>query len=60
MAGRPASKLGHNAPALSLQMGHVSPNMLFKHYRERVLATEAAKWWAIYPGEFSNVVKIPA
>ena len=48
-----------DAPALSLQMGHVGPNMLFKHYRERVLATEASRWWTIYPETSSNVVKIP-
>jgi integrase len=47
-----------DAPALSLQMGHVGPNMLFKHYRERVLASEAAKWWAIYPNQGSNVIQI--
>jgi integrase len=48
-----------DAPALSLEMGHVSPNMVFKHYRQRVLPDIANQWWSIYPVEFSNVVKIP-
>jgi integrase len=49
----------HNdAGKLSLQMGHMSASMVFEHYRLRVLPTEAAKWWAIYPETSSNVVKI--
>jgi integrase len=48
-----------DAPALSLQMGHVSANMVFKHYRQRVLPDIAKQWWSLYPEEFSNVIKIP-
>jgi integrase len=49
----------HNdAAKLSLQMGHMTASMVFEHYRLRVLPTEAAKWWAIYPESSSKVVSI--
>jgi integrase len=51
----------HNdAGKLSLQMGHMTASMVFEHYRLRVLPTEAAKWWSIYPEASSKVIQIPA
>lgn len=38
-----------NAPLTSLQMGHTSPQMLFNHYRNLVLATDAERFWEITP-----------
>jgi integrase len=38
-----------NAPLTSLQMGHMSPQMLFNHYRNLVLATDAERYWNITP-----------
>ena len=39
-----------NAPLTSLQMGHMSPHMLFNHYRNLVLAADAESFWAVTPG----------
>ena len=39
-----------NAPALSLALGHTSPQMLFDHYRELVTPEEAERYWSIRPG----------
>jgi integrase len=51
----------HNdAGKTSLQLGHMKAALVFEHYRLRVLPTEAAKWWAIYPEASSRVVNIPA
>jgi integrase len=49
-----------DAAKTSLQMGHVSATLLFNHYRQRVRSDVAKQWWAIYPDQGSNVVKIPA
>lgn len=38
-----------NAPLTSLQMGHTSPQMLFNHYRNLVLAADAERYWKITP-----------
>jgi integrase len=38
-----------NAPLTSLQMGHTSPQMLFNHYRNLVLAPDAEQYWKITP-----------
>jgi integrase len=38
-----------DAPALSLEMGHVRPQTVFAHYREVVTPTEAQKFWRIVP-----------
>jgi integrase len=51
----------HNdAGKLSLQLGHMKSQTVFEHYRLRVLPTEAAIWWSIYPDQGSNVIQIPA
>ena len=36
-----------NAPQTSLQMGHTSPQMLFNHYRNLVLAGDADRYWSL-------------
>jgi integrase len=38
-----------DAPALSLELGHVTPQMVFQHYREVVTPAEAAEFWKIAP-----------
>jgi integrase len=38
-----------NAPQTSLQMGHTSPQMLFNHYRNLVLAADAERYWKVTP-----------
>ena len=45
-----------NAAATAAELGHTSPAMLYKHYRELVRPNEAAKWWNIAPSaDYSNV-----
>ncbi len=45
-----------NAAATAAELGHTSPVMLYKHYRELVRPDEAAKWWNIAPpADYSNV-----
>jgi integrase len=50
--------LHKNAAELSLELGHVNPHLVFRHYRERVKPEEAAKWWAIMPAAGDNIVAI--
>jgi integrase len=38
-----------NAPALSLELGHVQPQMVFRHDRELVKPADADKFWRIVP-----------
>jgi integrase len=38
-----------DAPALSLELGHVRPATVFAHYREVVRPAEAEKFWRIVP-----------
>jgi integrase len=38
-----------NAPATSLELGHVTPQLVFRHYRELVTPAEAEKFWRIAP-----------
>lgn len=46
-----------NAAALALDMGHVTPHMIFKHYREIVTPEEAERYWNIFPpAPAANVV----
>jgi integrase len=44
-----------NAPLTSLQMGHTSPQMLFNHYRNLVLAADADRFWKIMPKAVAEV-----
>jgi integrase len=47
-----------NPSELSLEMGHTSPGLLFRHYRELVTPDAAAKWWSIMPSSQNNIVAI--
>ena len=38
-----------DAPRLALDMGHVSPHMIFSNYREIVTPEEAERYWQIFP-----------
>ena len=38
-----------DAPRLALDMGHISPKMIFDHYREIVTPEEAERYWQIFP-----------
>jgi integrase len=39
----------NDAAALSLQLGHTSPHLVFKHYRQVVRPKEATRYWHITP-----------
>lgn len=48
-----------DAPRLALDMGHVSPHMIFGHYREIVTPEEADRYWQIFPpAPAENVVSM--
>jgi integrase len=50
-----------DAPRLALDMGHVSPHMIFNHYREIVTPEEAERYWQIFPPQpAQNVVPMQA
>lgn len=67
VTGRPAVEWQHNAlrhsfasyalakeedaARVALWLGHVSPAMTFKHYRERVTPEAAGEWFAVTPRE---------
>jgi len=38
-----------DAPALSLELGHTTPQVVFQHYREVVAPSEAERFWRIVP-----------
>jgi integrase len=38
-----------NAAATAAELGHTSPAMLYKHYRELVKPDAAAQWWNVLP-----------
>lgn len=47
----------NNAAATATELGHTSPAMLHKHYRELVRPDAAALWWQILPpADCGNVV----
>ncbi|MSU69853.1 MAG: hypothetical protein EXS39_03575 [Opitutaceae bacterium] len=50
-----------NAAATAAELGHTSPVMLYKHYREVVRPDAAAQWWQIVPpADYGNVVAFGA
>jgi integrase len=50
-----------NAATTATQLGHASPVMLYKHYRELVKPDAAAQWWRISPpADYSNMVVFSA
>lgn len=38
-----------NAALTAAELGHTSPTMLYRHYREVVLPDDAAAWWQVTP-----------
>lgn len=51
----------HDAPRVSVELGHTSPQMLYSTYRELVLPQEAERYWKIEPNtETANVVAFSA
>src|SRR4029077_21139584 len=51
----------HDAPRVSVELGHTSPQMLYSTYRELVLPTEAERYWTILPKEeTANVLPFSA
>ena len=50
-----------NAATTAAELGHTSPAMLYKHYREVVRPDAAAKWWQVMPpADYGNVVAFSA
>lgn len=47
-----------DASALALNMGHESPALIFRHYREVVTPEQAAAYWNIWPETADNIVNI--
>ena len=46
-----------NAAITANELGHTSPVMLFKHYREVVKPDAAAQWWQVMPpADYGNVL----
>jgi len=39
----------NNAASTATQIGHMSPVMLYRHYRELVRPDVAAQWWQVMP-----------
>jgi integrase len=51
----------NDAPRVSAELGHTSPQMLYSTYRELVLPSEAERYWKITPADSSaNVVAFTA
>jgi integrase len=51
----------NNAPHVSVELGHTSPQMLYGTYRALVLPQEAERYWKIAPREeTANVVAFSA
>jgi integrase len=46
----------HDAPRVSMELGHTSPQMLFDTYREVVRPDEAQRYWKIEPAAGSSNV----
>ena len=50
-----------NSATTAAELGHTSPAMLYKHYRELVKPDAAAQWWSISPpADYGNVVAFSA
>jgi integrase len=50
----------HDAPRVSAELGHTSPQLLYNTYREVVRPDEADRYWKIEPAAEPNVVGFPA
>jgi integrase len=49
-----------DAPRVSAELGHTSPQMLYGTYREVVRPEEAQRYWEIFPTQQTNVVPMRA
>jgi integrase len=50
-----------NAAATAAELGHTSPVMLYRHYRELVRPDAAAQWWRVMPpADYGNVIAFNA
>jgi integrase len=47
-----------DAPALSLELGHVRPQTVFAHYRELVRPSEAERFWRIVPAVSGDIAAV--
>jgi integrase len=51
----------HDAARTALELGHTSPTVVFRHYREVVTVEDAARFWNILPpAEDAGVIPFPA
>jgi hypothetical protein len=50
--------LHKNAAELSLELGHVNPHLVFRHYRELVTPQEAAQCWSIMPSTENKIIAL--
>jgi integrase len=51
----------HDAPRVSAELGHTSPQMLYSTYREVVRPEEAERYWKILPAQQqTNVIPMQA
>ena len=48
----------HDAPRVSAELGHTSPQMLYSTYRELVLPEEAERYWKIHPAVDAGKVAV--
>jgi integrase len=46
----------HDAPRVSAELGHTSPQMLYSTYREIVRPEEADRYWKIKPAQEGAVI----
>lgn len=46
----------NDAPALALELGHTSTNLVFQHYRQLVRPKQAERYWNLLPAGAANVV----
>jgi integrase len=49
-----------DAPALSLELGHVQPQTVFAHYRELVRPADAERFWKIVPVVTASTISVVA
>lgn len=49
-----------DAARLSLELGHTSQDIIFRHYRELVKPDQGAKYWNVCPAVETNLVAISA
>jgi integrase len=50
----------HDAPRVSAELGHTSPQMLYSTYRELVMPEQAERYWEINPAKEGAVIPFSA